>query len=206
MKENLNTEKGQATGVLSHFLERVRNTQVARLINDNSSILDLGCGRATLLHALYAMGKTNITYLGVDNSSHIIEHNRRHFPDHRFKELDLCTDDIASALEGTFDTITMVALLEHLPEPENCFLKMKEIVSSKGQIIITTPRRGFEKIYKLGSTVGLFSREAHEEHMERFPDKKFLQKLAYDTGLNLNSHSYFLLYINQIAVFSLSIT
>ena len=111
---------GQITGKLSPFLERIRNNQVAQFVRDGSTLLDLGCGRAALYHALVRKRKTRVNYFGVDRIQSCIDFNRRTFPQCTFFCADV--DRLRSEMfTVTFDVVTMVAVLEHVNNPEYVF-------------------------------------------------------------------------------------
>jgi ubiquinone/menaquinone biosynthesis C-methylase UbiE len=189
------------TGSLSLFLERVRNRQVAKLIQDGQSVLDIGCGRAPLLATLHRAGKRRVSYFGVDRIADCIEANRAQHPGQRFRLVEL--DDASDLrVDETFDVVTMIAVIEHLRDPEAVLRRAGELLNGGGRLIVTAPRRGAEKLHAFGARLGACSKEAYEEHADVFPDRPFFQNLADACELQLRTYERFLLGLNQLAVFS----
>ena len=195
--------RGQMTGLLSPLLERARNRRAAALIRDGESVLDIGCGRASLLLTLYESGKRSVRYFGVDRLAECVEANQQDHPEHRFCEADL-TQDADLDLGEQFDVITMIAVIEHLPNPEAVLQRLRKQLNTDGRLIITTPRRGAEKLHALGARIGFCSREACEEHVDVFPDQAFFLEKQDSCGLRLDHYERFLLGLNQLAVLSRS--
>lgn len=187
------------TGLLSPLLERIRTRRVARLISDGESVLDVGCGRAPLLAALLDSGKAHVRYLGIDRLAECVKANQRHHPTHRFREVDL-RHDTGLVLGEQFDAITMIAVIEHLPDPEAVLQRLSKLLNADGRLIITTPRRGTEKLHVLGARIAFCSREACEEHVDVFPDKAYFEEKPQSCGLRLDHYERFLLGLNQLAV------
>jgi len=191
---------GQMTGKLSPLLELVRNRMVATLVPEGADLLDLGCGRAALYKALLKKGR-KVRYTGVDRLPACIEHNRTAMPECSFLVSDI--SDVSTSLLGrTFDTIALVAVLEHLDTPEPIFVNIHELLRPGGRVLITTPRRNTEGLLKWGAWLGWCSSEALEEHQSEMPDKASLLGLADRTGFELSLHRHFLLGMVQLAVFT----
>jgi len=194
-------EDGQITGLLSPYLERKRNSRAAFRIKNGMTVCDLGCGRGYLLDLLLKKGKTNLRYVGVDVLPDVICGNKKRYPEQTFIIGDITTADVLKQLGLTFDVFTLLAIIEHIDEPEKVFRRLASYLKPGGQIIVTTPRRGGEFIYFLGSKLGLFSKEACAEHKEKFLNKAFLRELAEKTGLKLTFYEKFLFGFNQLAVY-----
>lgn len=193
-------DKGQAAGgFFSPFLERQRIQKVSKFIKTDSTILDIGCGRAKLLTDLLAQGKT-VSYTGIDILNSILEANRSSFPNHSFYNSNVNSEQLPLELKDKYDYITLIALIEHIENAEQLLKHLSEKLNNNGAIIITTPRRGFEWVHNLGAKIGLFNQDAAEEHNEVFPNKKSIAQLASRSGLKLVTFSYFLGGANQFAV------
>jgi len=191
----------QTMGLLSPLLARWRNGKVVRLISDRARVLDLGCGEAGVLRALYRCGKRAVTYVGVDRQPDCIRANRDRYPGHRFVAWDFDQQG-RPPVQGPFEFITMIAVVEHLRAPDRLFQWIATLLGPEGRLIITTPHRGGEGIYSLGVHLGLFSKEAHEEHNEVFPDRDWLEELAGKAGLEMKVYRKFMFGYNQLAVFA----
>jgi len=173
---------------------------VASLITEGSRLLDLGCGSAGLLRTLYAGGKRNVRYVGVDRLQQCIRANQERYPEQQFFVIDFNNQEWPS-LGGRFDVITMIALIEHFESPAVLLRSARDLLAEGGHVILTTPRRGGEGIYSAGVRLGLFSREAHEEHAEAFPDKPFLDNAGRTARLRLADYRLFMFGFNQLAIY-----
>ncbi len=108
-----------------------RHAKALEMIEKGEKILDIGCGDGLLLSAL---AKNGVTGFGVDVS----EEGARKC---REKGLDVSVVDITTyALpfkDGSFDTVVMLDVLEHVYAPEEL---LKEAVRvSKKYVIISVP-------------------------------------------------------------------
>jgi 2-polyprenyl-3-methyl-5-hydroxy-6-metoxy-1,4-benzoquinol methylase len=161
----------------------------------------MGCGRASLLLTLYSSGKRRVRYFGIDRASECVEANQQDHPEQRFREADLGQDS-GLDFEEQFDVIAMIAVIEHLPDPEAVLRRLSQYLTGRGRLIITTPRRGTEKLHALGARIGFCSPEAAAEHVNTFPDHAFFRKQEDFSGLRLDHYERFLLGLNQLAVLS----
>lgn len=192
---------GEKTGLLSGLLERMRNNVAASSIYDGASILDVGCGRAALLKTLYGQGKKRIEYWGIDVRQALVESLRAEYPEHRFIAADV-TASSAWMPRRDFDVIAMIALIEHLPEPRSVGMLLARHLAPGGRIVLTTPKKGFERLHRAGALLGFCSKEAAEEHVDDFFDRDSLGSLARGIGLQLEEYRSFLFGLNQFAIFS----
>ena len=97
------------------------------------SILDLGSGYGGLTSLL----KKDQIYLGVDGNPGLIELMRTKHPGYRFRCLNFDTDRLD--LGEKFDTIVLLAVLEHLKQPAHLFSQLHDCLNPGGSIVLTTP-------------------------------------------------------------------
>ena len=71
--------------------------------------LDLGCGNGRLYEFLK---QKEVSYLGIDHNSHLLEKGRENFPDARFQLADMM--DLNLPVEA-FDNIFCIAAFHHIP-------------------------------------------------------------------------------------------
>jgi 2-polyprenyl-3-methyl-5-hydroxy-6-metoxy-1,4-benzoquinol methylase len=105
------------------------------LLNDNTSFLDVGCGNGDFIKLLHDLGFDNLT--GIDpfllaplklsNNSSILN-------------LSL------HKLSGQFKVIRMHHVFEHVPNPDDTFKKLNDILADDGTLIVTIPIVGI--VYK----------------------------------------------------------
>lgn len=177
-------------GLLSPLLAKIRTRAAAPYLEGR--VLDFGCG-AGLLAALVPPEM----YLGVDRDRQSLERAKREHPAHRFIAAPPRVE------EGGFDTIVLLAVIEHIPRPGE-FLAMLSSLLARGpssRIVCTTPHPCVDRLHRAGSRAGLFSRAAGEEHGPLF-DRRALETLAGEAGLSLVRYRRFLLGLNQLALFA----
>jgi len=108
---------------------------VASLVERGSSVLDVGCGDGFLLEFL--AHSRGIKGCGVDVSETAVEKARK-------RGLDVLRGDVASeefSEDRTFDYIIISEVLEHLSQPEDLVLRLRE--NFRKHMIVTVPNSGF---------------------------------------------------------------
>lgn len=151
-------------------------------------MLDYGCGSGAL--AQHCLPEN---YLGVDRNLDALKIARSSYRSHQFLGVIDPTD--------RFDTVVALAVIEHLKQPVEWLAEMKSHLRDSGSVVLTTPHPLFRRLHDIGASLGVFSREASDEH-ETFFDADDLRKAGDRAGLTLTHYSRFLLGANQIAVFS----
>ena len=169
-------------GFFSPFLQRAR--LAAAQPHLTGRVLDIGCGNG----AIAAHVQPHL-YLGIDRDQDALAAARASFPAHRF-EATLPTAD-------AFDTILALAVIEHLKHPRAALESWSALLADRGRIVMTTPHRSFRIAHDAGSWLGLFSREAADEHEEMF-DREMLSAVAQESGLRVVHYRRFLGGANQL--------
>ncbi|MBI1806067.1 MAG: class I SAM-dependent methyltransferase [Ignavibacteria bacterium] len=187
-------DKGQVGGKLSPFLERQRIQQATKFIPPDATILDIGCGRAKILE--YA--PTVKSYVGVDLLDNVLTVNRLRYQQYYFYHVNIENERIP--VDGKFDVILMLAILEHLSHPAKTIATILPYLRPNGRLVLTTPHPYAEGIHRLGARLGIFSRDAAEEHTMFF-DGRSLRQLANQCGARLLTYHRFQFGLNQVAVF-----
>ncbi len=90
----------------TYFYAWLRNRKARRYFGND--VLDIGCGRGMTIAFLPA----STSYIGIDVSLPAIERLRGLYPDHEFIQHDV--DGGFPPGLGDFDTIIMLAVIEHL--------------------------------------------------------------------------------------------
>ena len=104
-------------------------------VKNNDQVLDLGCGNGRLLEALK---DKQINYLGLDNSSELIEIAKNNYPDREFISGDML--NLESAVKINFDFIFCLAALQHIPSKKLRLEVLKQMgakLKIGGEIIIS---------------------------------------------------------------------
>jgi SAM-dependent methyltransferase len=128
---------------------RVRSS-VARLPS-LGSVLEIGCGAG--FSAEYLRGRYQ-HYLGLDYSAELIAVAREchaglaHGPDQapdpaaRSQVRFECADVEQFATDERFDTILMIGVLHHIPEPSAALARLRKWLTPEGRIVVNEPQRG----------------------------------------------------------------
>jgi len=175
-------------GLFSPFLRRRRI--LAARPHLQGRVLDVGCGSGAL--ALYIPQNA---YVGVDTDRQSLAIARANHPKHSFLE------NLPLVANSFFDTITILAVIEHVKSPAEFVRSLAERLSASplASIVLTTPHPLFGRIHGSGAKVGLFSRHAYEEH-EDLLDRSQLEIVARECNLKLFLYQRFLLGANQLVI------
>ena len=176
---------------LDRFLQRWRITKVLPFIPFGARVLDIGCGDGALFHLL---GNHIREGIGLDPtlSSHVQGQN-----------FELIPGNFPDALTETepFDVITMLAVLEHIPEPElhsfadNCVFRLKP----GGLLIITTPSPHADYILNILMALRLIDGMSLMEHYGFNPQQ--IHTIFSMPSLNLVKSVKFQMYFNNLFIF-----
>ncbi len=178
----------QAGGLLSPYLRRRRVAAASPHLRAGS-VLDFGCGVGELARLV-----ETARYLGVDRDAESLKAARAHHPAHVFVDADTFQQHHAGR---RFDVIVALALIEHLPEPENWLGQMAAHLNPSGRLVLTTPHPRLRWAHEFGARLGLFSREAADEH-ETLLDDTAMRRLAQSVHLNVLAYEPFLFHCNQL--------
>lgn len=177
--------------MLSGFLQEQRFRSVVPYLQ--GSILDLGCGLANLTRYI----QPGQRYVGVEGPAAFLTWLAQNRPGYQFYQRDLDQDLLA--LDEQFDTITMIAVIEHLEQPNFILRQLPAVMKPGARLVITTPSHLGDRIHRFGARLGLFSKEAVEEHHTIFSPSSMRLALS-ESGLELINYQGFLLGGNQIFV------
>ncbi len=177
--------------LLSAFLKGQRYKAVSPYVCGD--VLDLGCGLAEIVAWL----KPGQRYIGIEGRANIMRWLEEHRPGYEFHQRDLDKD--ALALDQQFDTILMIAVIEHLNHPDNILSQISRRLKPGGKFLITTPSPWGNIIHKIGATLGVFSMEAAQAHQTIFT-RGDLRVHLQRNGLRIIHYRRFLLGGNQLCV------
>lgn len=160
------------------------------------AVLDIGCGRASLADRL----PTGVRYVGVDHNPAFLESARARHPQHQFYPADLEGPGLPREIgDQRFDTVTLMAVLEHLAQPALILNQLAALLAPGGRVVATTPTPLGHQVHALGAQAGLFYREAAADHKSRL-DRRGLTALFERAGLRVIHYRQFELGCNQIIV------
>lgn len=158
-----------------------------RLVPRNASICDAGCGENPVL--LKALAGSASKRVGID----IL------VKDGNTSGIELRRGDLTKRLpikDGEFDTITLLAVMEHLEDPEQLLKECWRGLKRGGCIILTTPAPSAKTILELLAGAGMISRKEIHDHKHYFNSKELVELLtgakfkaikAWNVSLGLNN-------------------
>lgn len=178
--------------LLTGYLWRQRLTKVRPYLKGR--VLDIGCGHAQLIRAL----SPQQSYTGVEVQADVVERLQAQYPFHRFIAADL-NQGCPALSNGAYDTIVMLAVIEHLHNPETLLDQLGPALADDGRMAITTPTPLGDRILHIGRYIGLFNRERVEEH-EKLYNKGELMRLLSEHRFAVEHYATFEFGLNQLVV------
>jgi 2-polyprenyl-3-methyl-5-hydroxy-6-metoxy-1,4-benzoquinol methylase len=179
---------GNLDGFFSPFL-RYRRLRAARPYL-RGRVLDFGCSRGALCRFVEQSG-----YVGVDVDESALESARSAFPRATF----MTPAAFAKWAGEPFDTIVALAVIEYLPDPVEFLEDMKRRLAPMGNIVLTTPNPNADRVRGAASVMGAVASDSYVAH-EKGLDRKGLESVSRDAGLQMARYGKFLLGLNQIVV------
>jgi SAM-dependent methyltransferase len=176
---------------LDHFIARMRFRAAYPHIRKGARVCDLGCGLDAAF--LDYAGERIANGVGVDDQV-------RGGIGGRWRRVRA---DIRAALpleSAQFDHVVMLAVLEHLAEPEPVLREAYRILAPGGSLILTWPSAMVDPILKVLHRLRFVSDEMEsDEHQKRIPAGE-LQKILERIGFEKFLYRRFELGLNNLLV------
>ncbi len=176
---------------IDHFIARMRFRAAFPHVRAGSRLLDLGCGLETAFLD-YSRGKI-MDGVGLDDQVECGSPGR----------WQRVRADLQAPLpfpDGRFDHVVMLAVLEHLRNPEPVLREAFRVLAPHGSLILTWPSSLVDPLLDLLHAVHLVSEEMEsDEHQKRIPVKE-LQRMLQRIGFQKFIHSRFELGLNNLMV------
>jgi len=173
------------------ILQRWRISMAARHLRPGAHVLDIGCGDGLLFSVLKDRIASGV---GVDSDS-----VPEAYGDFRFIR-GRAPDDLPAG--ETFDAVTMLAVLEHIPtdaQPnlaEDCWALLKD----NGRVICTVPSPKVDSLIQLGKRLRVLDGMQEHEHYGFEPSHTV--SLFVDRGFTLRRARRFQFGLNNLFVFA----
>lgn len=178
------------TGI-DHFIARMRFRAAYSHIRPGSRVLDLGCG----LEAAFLDYAADRIAMGVGLDDQVEEGARGRW---RCVRADLRLP--LPFPEGEFDHVVMLAVLEHLTEPEKVLREACRVIAPDGSLILTWPSAMVDPILGVLHGLHLVSDEMEsDEHQKRIP-VTLLQEMLQRIGFQKFIHRTFEFGLNNLMV------
>jgi ubiquinone/menaquinone biosynthesis C-methylase UbiE len=176
---------------LDHFIAKMRFRAAYPHLKPASSVCDLGCG---LEMAFLDFAEDKIAHgVGVDDQVESGTHDRWR---------RVCSDLRARLPfeDAQFDHVVMLAVFEHLANPEAVLREAQRILAPSGTLIMTWPAALVDPILNVMHGFHLISDEMEsDEHQKRLPVSE-VRKMLERVGFSEIHHRTFELGLNNLMV------
>jgi len=157
----------------------------------NCRLLDIGCGWEAKF--LLAVEPYIASGVGVDFKAPELN-------DGKLRAIRLTLEDRLPFADNSFDLVTMLAVLEHLAQPEAILREIHRVLAPGGELVLTVPSKVAKPVLEfLAFRLGIVSREEIADH-KTYYDRESLVSLMKLTGFKVTKHRYFQLGMNNFCV------
>ena len=133
--------RGSVDRLSYNFVTRQRAVENLLEGHTGSNVIDLGCGTGDLVSFYASKGSR---YTGLDISEKMIERAKSNFAGAGSSgQICFMTGDCEnlSFPSGEFDTLSAIALIEYLPDPNKTVSECSRVLKSGGYAIISVPHK-----------------------------------------------------------------
>ena len=118
---------------------RLRYVERAASLRD-ARVLDVGCGGGILSEA---MARSGARVLGIDLSQAVLDVAELHALEAKLavEYQAIAAEELAAAKPGSFDLVTCMEMLEHVPDPAAALAALATLVKPGGNVIVSTLNR-----------------------------------------------------------------
>jgi 2-polyprenyl-3-methyl-5-hydroxy-6-metoxy-1,4-benzoquinol methylase len=182
---------------VNSFYRFIARSRIKRTIPYVSGrLLDAGCGIGTMMDYL----PEGAEYVGFDDDPRPIAYLRKKNPEAKIFCLDIQKDSLAE--EGPFDTVTCLAVVEHVEDPRGFLRRCVDLLRPGGTLVVTSPTKLGEFVRGVICALHLVTpgaTEPGETHDANYSLSE-LSNLVKHSGCEVVAAKHFQLGINQIVV------
>jgi 2-polyprenyl-6-hydroxyphenyl methylase/3-demethylubiquinone-9 3-methyltransferase len=172
-----------------HQINPLRLDWIAGLAQlPNREVLDVGCGGGILAES---MARRGAKVLGIDLSTKPLKVAQLHALEAAVEHLayrEVAVEQLAVERPGSFDVVTCMEMLEHVPEPASVVKACAQLVKPGGRVFFSTlnrnPKSFLFAIVGAEHVLGLLPKGTHE--YARFIRPSELARFARDAGLEVD--------------------
>ncbi|MBN2169478.1 MAG: class I SAM-dependent methyltransferase [Actinobacteria bacterium] len=173
------------------MLEKIRANKVRPYLSGR--VLDIGCCAGSLVP--YINDRSG--YVGVDINQRVIDIHKRKYPENTLYCLDVQEEKIP--VNGKFDTMVALAVIEHLERPDAFFENYISYVKPGGTLVLTTPTPVGDRIHKMLQKLKIANPVVSDVHFCIYKREQ-LAEIVRKYGVQVSKIELFELGMNQILV------
>jgi 2-polyprenyl-6-hydroxyphenyl methylase/3-demethylubiquinone-9 3-methyltransferase len=152
-------------------------------------VLDVGCGGGILSDS---MARRGASVLGIDLASRALKVARLHAMEAGTEGVDyreIAVEELAAEQPASFDVVTCMEMLEHVPDPASVLRACAALVKPGGWVFLSTLNRNFKSFMLaiVGAEYLLKMIPTGTHEYERFIRPAELAQACRDAGLELSA-------------------
>lgn len=124
-----------------HELNPLRMSYIESVVGlEDARALDVGCGGGILTEA---MARSGARVMGIDLSQAVLDVAELHAIEAKLavEYQAIAVEDLAAARPGSFDLVTCMEMLEHVPDPAAALGALGLLVKPGGHVVVSTLNR-----------------------------------------------------------------
>lgn len=152
------------------------------------TVLDVGCGGGILSESMAFAGAQSV--LGVDMAEKSLAVAERHAAQSGADNLRyrcVSVEDLAAEMPHSFDVVTCMEMMEHVPDPASIIRACARLVKPDGMVFFSTinrnPKSYLQAIVGAEYVLGLVPKGTHD--WEKFITPAELARMCRQAGLNI---------------------
>ncbi len=178
---------------LEPILRKLRIRKVLPTIRRYSEchLLDVGCGwDYRLLKTIAPFVKTGV---GIDYKVPESENGK-------IKTIKMVMADTLPFNAESFDVITLLAVLEHLSDPQGMIKEIARILKKNGRLVVTVPSKAAQPVLEfLSYRLKIINADEIKDH-KKYYNRDELKKMFSQTGMIMERHRYFQMGMNNFCI------
>ncbi|MEY2340723.1 bifunctional 2-polyprenyl-6-hydroxyphenol methylase/3-demethylubiquinol 3-O-methyltransferase UbiG [Acidithiobacillus sp. IBUN Pt1247-S3] len=172
-----------------HEINPVRLQYIAEKVPEGlrgKRVLDVGCGAGILSES---MARQGAKVLGIDLAAEAIQAGQQHAQEQcvDIQYQVIAVEDLATAEPESYDVVTCMEMLEHVPDPAAIIASCAKLVKPGGDVFLSTlnrnPKSYLYAIVGAEYLLGLLPRGTHD--YEKFLRPSELLDMIRESGLRL---------------------
>jgi 2-polyprenyl-6-hydroxyphenyl methylase/3-demethylubiquinone-9 3-methyltransferase len=151
-----------------------------------TNVVDIGCGGGILAESMAAAGAT-VTGIDMAEGPLAVARLHQHESDAKVEYRQATAEELAAEEAGSFDVVTCLEMLEHVPDPSQVIKSCAELVKPGGHVFFSTINRNPKSFAFaiVGAEYILKLLPAGTHEYEKFIRPSELESWARHAGLSL---------------------